>query len=142
MRSSCCVRRLLKKQALVHERSRFRSKRGGAPVSVAGFTHGKRSSRAVRSVSSAAGAGTSAARGCEHLGGLGSAKLANFCKFLAGSFSAVSKQNFARKYAFDSICQALQDLHTFAPLQSQFFSQKINWKNQQFSVKIQEKVCK
>ena len=29
-------------------------------------------------------------------------KLANFCKFLAGSFSAVSKRNFARKYAFDS----------------------------------------
>ena len=28
---------------------------------------------------------------------------ANFCKFLAGSFSAVSKRNFARKYAFDSI---------------------------------------
>ena len=24
-----------------------------------------------------------------------------FCKFLAGSFSAVSKGNFARKYAFD-----------------------------------------
>ena len=34
---------------------------------------------------------------------------ANFCKFLAGSFSAVSKRNFARKYAFDSILQALQD---------------------------------
>ena len=41
-----------------------------------------------------------------------------FCKFLAGSFSAVSKRNFARKYAFDSIFQALQDLHTFAPLES------------------------
>ena len=48
----------------------------------------------------------------------------NFCKFLAGSFSAVSKQNFARKYAFDSIFQALQDLHTFAPLQSQNLSKK------------------
>ena len=47
---------------------------------------------------------------------------ANFCKFLAGSFSAVSKRNFARKYAFDSIFQALQDLHSFAPLQSQNFS--------------------
>ena len=47
-----------------------------------------------------------------------------FCKFLAGSFSAVSKQNFARKYAFDSIFQALQDLHTFAPLQSQNFRKK------------------
>ena len=47
-----------------------------------------------------------------------------FCKCLAGSFSAVSKRNFARKYASDSIFQALQDLHTFAPLQSQNFSKK------------------
>ena len=38
---------------------------------------------------------------------------------MAGSFSAVSKRNFARKYAFDSIFQALQDVHTFAPLQTQ-----------------------
>ena len=51
-----------------------------------------------------------------------------FCKFLAGSFSAVSKRNFARKYAFDSIFQALQDLHPFAPLQSQNFSKKSVWK--------------
>ena len=51
-------------------------------------------------------------------------KLAKFCKFLAGSFSAVSKRNFARKYAFDSIFQALQDLHPFAPLQSQNFRKK------------------
>ena len=60
--------------------------------------------------------------------GLGLAKLANFenfkffakfCKFLAGSFSALSERNFARKYAFDSIFHALQDLHTFAPLQFQ-----------------------
>ena len=49
------------------------------------------------------------------------ANFVNFCKFLAGSFSAVSKRNFARKYAFDSIFQALQDLHTLAPLQSQNF---------------------
>ena len=27
-------------------------------------------------------------------------KIGKFCKFLAGSFSAVSKPNFARKYAF------------------------------------------
>ena len=47
-----------------------------------------------------------------------------FCKFLAGSFSAVSKRNFARKYAFDSIFQALPDLHPFAPLQSQIFCKK------------------
>ena len=51
-------------------------------------------------------------------------KFAEFCKFSAGSFSAVSKRNFARKNAFDSICQALQDLHPFAPLQSQNFRKK------------------
>ena len=55
-----------------------------------------------------------------------------FCKFLAGSFSALSKRNFARKYAFDSFFQALQDLHTFAPLQPQNFSKKFGLKNQQF----------
>ena len=49
---------------------------------------------------------------------------AKFCNFLAGSFSAVSKRNFARKYAFDSIFQALQDLPSFAPLQSQNFRKK------------------
>ena len=30
-------------------------------------------------------------------------KIGKFCKFLAGSFSAVPKRNFGRKYAFDSI---------------------------------------
>ena len=55
-----------------------------------------------------------------------------FCKFLAGSFSAVSKRNFARKYAFDSIFQALQELHPFAPLQSQNFSKKSIWKISNF----------
>ena len=45
-------------------------------------------------------------------------------QILAGWFSAVSKRIFARKYAFDSIFQALQDLHTFAPLQSQNFNKK------------------
>ena len=49
---------------------------------------------------------------------------ANFCKLLAGSFSAVSKGSFARKYAFDSIFQALQDLHIISLLQSQNFSKK------------------
>ena len=50
--------------------------------------------------------------------------LQKICKILAGSFSAVSKRNFARKYAFDSIFQALQDLHPFAPLHSQNFRKK------------------
>ena len=55
-----------------------------------------------------------------------------FSKFLAGSFSAVSKRKFARKYAFDSIFQALQDLHSFVPLRSQNFRKKqIDLKNQQ-----------
>ena len=54
-------------------------------------------------------------------------KIGNFlkiCNLLASSFSAVSKRNLARKFAFDSIFQALQDLHTSAPLQSQIFSKK------------------
>ena len=38
--------------------------------------------------------------------------LAKFCKFLAGSFSAVSKRNFARKYAFCSIFQNQPDYLT------------------------------
>ena len=50
---------------------------------------------------------------------------AKFCNFSAGSFSAVSKRNFARKYACDSMFQARQDLHTFAPLQSQNFRKKL-----------------
>ena len=57
--------------------------------------------------------------------GIGLATLANnyyFTNFLVGSFSAVSKRNFARKYAFGSIFEALQDVHTFAPLQIQHFS--------------------
>ena len=51
---------------------------------------------------------------------------------MAGSFSAVSKRNFARKYSFDSIFQALQDLHTSAPLQSQNFRKKSVWKISNF----------
>ena len=46
------------------------------------------------------------------------ANLANVCKFLAGSFSAVSKRNFASKYASDCSFQSLQDVHTFAPQQN------------------------
>ena len=65
-----------------------------------------------------------------------------FCKilqFLAGSFSAVSKRNFARKYAFDSIFQALQDLHPFAPLQSHNFRKKNRFEKTAFFVKFQQK---
>ena len=38
-----------------------------------------------------------------------------------GSFSAVSKPIFATKYSFFSIFRDLQDLHTFAPLQTPKF---------------------
>ena len=42
------------------------------------------------------------------------------CQILWGSFSAVSKPIFATKYSFFfSILRDLQDLHTFAPLESQ-----------------------
>ena len=50
--------------------------------------------------------------------------LTKFCKFMAGSFSAVSKRKFASKYAFDIIFQYLQDLHAFAPLKIQHFIKK------------------
>ena len=69
----------------------------------------------------------------------------NFGKFSANfrSFSAVSKRNFARKYAFDSIFQALQDLHTFAPLQSQNLSKKKNrFEQSAIFVKAQQHFCK
>ena len=71
-------------------------------------------------------------------------KIGKISKFLAGSFSAVSKRNFARKYAFDSIFQALQDFHTSAPLQSQIFCKNISLKNQQLKcfVKFLQFICK
>ena len=52
-----------------------------------------------------------------------------------------SKRNFARKYAFESIFQALQDLHTFAPLQSQKLTKNRFEKSASF-VKIQQKFSK
>ena len=39
-------------------------------------------------------------------------------QILDGSISAVSKPIFARKYSFCRVFRDLQDLHTFAPLQS------------------------
>ena len=65
------------------------------------------------------------------------ANFAKFCKFLAGSFSAVPKRHFATKYAFDSIFQALQDLYTFAPLQSQNF-RKNRFEKSAICVKIEQ----
>ena len=43
---------------------------------------------------------------------------------LRGSFSAVSTPIFASKYSLESSWRDLTDLHTFAPLRSQNFSQK------------------
>ena len=40
-----------------------------------------------------------------------------------GSFSAVSKPKFASKYSLESSWRDLQDLHAFAPLSIQNFSQ-------------------
>ena len=52
------------------------------------------------------------------------AVLANFAKFWRARSWLYQNEIFARKYAFDSIFQALQDLHPFAPLQSQNFRKK------------------
>ena len=66
---------------------------------------------------------------------------------LAFRASKIGKLNFARKYAFDSISQALQDLHTFAPLQSQNFRKKSVCKisnfreNSKFSKTFANVVC-
>ena len=64
--------------------------------------------------------------------------LKQICIFLAGSFSAVSKRHFARKYAFGSIFQALKDVHPFAPLQSQNFRKKNRFEKTAIFVKIQQ----
>ena len=45
--------------------------------------------------------------------------ISKISKILAGSFSAIPKPIFASKYAFISILQALQDVHSFAPLHTQ-----------------------
>ena len=47
-----------------------------------------------------------------------------FLQTLRGSFSAVSTPIFASKRSLESSWRDLQDLHTFAPLRSQNFSQK------------------
>ena len=44
-----------------------------------------------------------------------------------------STGNTQQPLQFDSIFQALQDVHTFAPLQTQHFSKQIGFKHQQFS---------
>ena len=52
----------------------------------------------------------------------------HFIEFLRGSFSAVSTATIARVGAFFHIFRDLQDLHAFAPLQTQnisYFSSKV-----------------
>ena len=60
--------------------------------------------------------------------------VAKFCKFLAGSFSAVSKRNFASKYqyAFYSIFK-LYKICTFLYRSKRNISAKHGLKNQRFS---------
>ena len=65
------------------------------------------------------------------------AKLANFCKFLAGSFSAVSKRNFARKYTtaffkLYKICILLYHCNLKFLAKNRFEKSAIFVKNQQF----------
>ena len=49
------------------------------------------------------------------------ANLQNFGKFLAGSFSAVSKRNFARRYALESSRRDLHNALLCTALKSHFF---------------------
>ena len=63
------------------------------------------------------------------------------CESLAGSFSAVSKRNFARKYAFGSIFQALQDLHTLHHCNLKILA-KNRFEKSAIFVKIQQKFCR
>ena len=51
-------------------------------------------------------------------------KCVNFCNFFGGLVLGCIKTKICKKYAIDSIFQALQDVHTFAPLRSQNFSKK------------------
>ena len=53
------------------------------------------------------------------------------------STAVFAKRIFASAYAFDNIFQALQDVHTFAPLQTQHFSKKSVLKSTMF-VKCQQ----
>ena len=96
--------------------------RRGPLLGRGGVQHRCGTSSPARSSSSRTSGRRGASERRHGLGRVRVSKIGKFCKFLAGSFSAVSKRNFARKYAFDSIFQALQDVHTFAPLRSQIFS--------------------
>ena len=49
----------------------------------------------------------------------------NFANFWRARSRLYQNEILQEKYAFDSILQTLQDVHTFAPLQSQNFSKNI-----------------
>ena len=66
---------------------------------------------------------------------------AKFCKFLAGSFSAVSKQKFARKYAFDSIFKLYKICILLHRCNLNILA-KNRFEKLAIFVKIQQKFCK
>ena len=66
---------------------------------------------------------------------------ANFWRARSRLYQNEILQENNSKYAFDSIFQALQDLHPFAPLQSQNF-RKNRFEKSAILVKIQQKFCK
>ena len=80
-----------------------------------------------------------------HLGGLGSQNwqilhfFTKLCKFLAGSFSAVSKRNFARKYAFDSIFKLYKICILLHRCNLKFFAKN---RFEKSACEIQQKFCK
>ena len=67
-------------------------------------------------------------------------KFALFCKFWRARSRLYQNEMLQEIYAFDSISQALQDVHTFAPLQSQNFS-KNRFEKSAIFVKIQQHVA-
>ena len=71
------------------------------------------------------------------MGGLPRDSKMHFSKFLqifGGLVLGCIKTKFCKKYAFDNIFQALQDLHPFAPLQCQNFRKKSVWKIAHFAI--------
>ena len=65
-------------------------------------------------------------------------KISNFLQilqFFGGLVLGCIKTKFWSNYAFDKFFQALQDLHSFAPLQTQHFSKTLVWKISTFREK-------
>ena len=64
------------------------------------------------------------------------------CQTSDGSFSAVSTATIASKDAFFCIFRDLQDLHSFAPLQSQFLQIFRNFFREKFRIFSELNFCK